>query len=170
MGRSHPVPGDRLLRLWLRLRPFPGGRRLFSRAVGWIAPYSGSIRPRVRELEPGRCVVEMADRRRVRNHLDSIHAGALLNLGELASGLATLTALPPDARGIVVSLRADYVKKARGRMRAECRTVVAPVPEPRDHRARAEIRDRAGDRVATVEATWRLAPREAASPGGRATG
>lgn len=158
MARAHPSPGARMLRLWDRVHRLPGGGRLFGRAVGWIAPYSGSIRPLVRELGPGRCVVEMADRRRVRNHLDSVHAVALLNLGELASGLATVAALPPGVRGIVVSLRAEYVKKARGRLRAECRTEVGPVTEPREHRARAEIRDPAGEVVASVEATWRLAP------------
>lgn len=158
MARSHPAPGDRILRWWRRLGPLPAGGRLFGRVVGWIAPYSGGIRPIVRELEPGRCVIEMADRRRVRNHLDSIHAVALLNLGELASGLATLAGLPPRVRGIVVSLAADYLKKARGRVRAECRTDVGPVEEAREHVARAEVRDTAGDLVATVEATWRLDP------------
>lgn len=156
MARSRAAPGESLLRLWRRLRPVPGGRWLFGRLLGRRAPYSGSIRPRVRELAPGRCAVELVDRRRVRNHLDSVHAVALLNLGELTSGLATLAALPPGARGIVVALRAEYAKKARGRLRATCDTEVGPVTGPRDHRARAEIRDAAGDLVATVEATWRL--------------
>lgn len=169
MARAHPAPGGRLLSLWRRLRAVPGGGAVFSRAVGWMAPYSASMRARVRELEPGWCRVELSDRRRVRNHLDSVHAVALVNLGELATGLATLTALPPGTRGIVVALAAEYGKKARGRLRAECRTEVPPVEAPGEHRARAEIRDAAGDLVATVESTWRLAP-PAAGGEGRASG
>lgn len=159
MSRSQPAPGARLRRIWRWLEPIPGGSRLFSRMVGWMAPYSGSVRPHVRELEPGRCVVELTDRRRVRNHLDSVHAVALTNLGELSTGLATLTALPVGVRGIVVKLETTYGKKARGRLRAECRTDVATPDEAAfEHVARAEIRDRDGGLVATVASTWRLSP------------
>jgi len=158
MARSQEAPGDRLLRTWRRLEPWPGGAALFSRLVGWMAPYSGSVGARVVELEPGHARARLRDRRRVRNHLDSVHAVALVNLGELVTGLATLTALPPGARGIVLGLEASYLKKARGELVAECRTRVAAVAEPRDHVAEAGILDAEGDRVAVVRATWRLAP------------
>lgn len=158
MGRSSEAPGDRLLGTWRRLEPWPGGRWLFSRMVGWMAPYSGSIGARVLALQPGRARAELRDRRRVRNHLDSVHAVALVNLGELVTGLATLTALPPGVRGIVLELEARYRKKARGRLTAECRTEVGRVEAPREHVAEAEIRDREGELVASVRATWRVAP------------
>lgn len=158
MPRSRASPGVRLLGLWRFLSGVPGGRWVFSRLVGRLAPYSGTVGARVLTLEAGRCVADLVDRRRLRNHLDSVHAVALVNLGELVTGLATLTALPPGARGIVVALEARYGKKARGRLRAECRTEVGPIDAPVEHRARAEIRDAAEDVVATVEAVWRLAP------------
>lgn len=159
-------PGARILRAWETLSGLPGGQWLFSRAVGWLAPYSGTTGAVVRALEPGRCRVELAERRRVRNHLDSIHAVALLNVGELATGLATLTALPPGARGIIVELGARYEKKARGVVRAVCRDAVptadgAPIAEldrSVRHRAVAEIRDREDDVVASVTALWRISP------------
>jgi len=125
-----------------------------------MVPYTGTIRPRVLELEPGRVKAEMADRRRVRNHLDSVHAIALANLGELVTGLATITALGDGGRGIAVHFEVDYRKKARGTMRAECETdLPGSLDEPLDHVARGIIRDEDGDVVAEVRATWRLAPR-----------
>lgn len=158
MSPSDASPGRRVLRMWELLRPVPAGRWLFSKALGWMVPYSGTVSPRVRCLAPGTCVAEIRDRRGVRNHLDSVHAVALANLGELVTGLSTLTALPPRVRGIAVELSVAYEKKARGRIRARCRTEVPPVDEQREHVARGQLVDRDGDVVARVEATWRLSP------------
>lgn len=151
--------GERILTLWRRLEPLPFGNRIFSFLLGRMVPYTGTIRPRVLKLEPGRVRAEMSDRRRVRNHLDSVHAIALANLGELVTGLATITALGDGGRGIAVRFEIDYRKKARGTLVAECETEVpAVVRESTDHVARGRIRDEGGDVVAEVRATWRLAP------------
>lgn len=148
-----------LLRLWRRLHRLPGGRWLFSRIVGLRTPYTATIRPRVTELAPGRATVVMRDRRRVRNPFRSVHAVALVNLGELASGLATLTAMPASARGIPTALHVTYEKKGRGTLTATSDlTVPEPPAEGVDHAASAEIRDTDGDVVARVEFTWRIAP------------
>lgn len=169
MSGSSAAPGGRILRAWRSLSGLPGGQWLFSRLVGWMAPYSGTTGAVVRGLEPGRCEVELAERRRVRNHLDSIHAVALVNVGELATGLATLTALPPGARGIIVELGATYEKKARGEVRAECRDAAPRGPDGRPieeletsvgHRAVARVRDREDDVVASVRALWRISPQQ----------
>lgn len=153
-------PGASLLVSWKRLHQLPGGAWLFSRLVNRLVPYTGSVSPRVRVLEPGHAIVTLRDRRAVRNHLQSIHAVALINLGELASGLAMLTALPEGQRGIVTALSADYSKKARGPLVAESRVPPgAALTEPVERDVEAEIRDASGDVVAIVRARWRISPR-----------
>ena len=149
----------RINRLWRHLSPLPGGRWLFSRMIGRIVPYTETIRATVIHLEPGHVRVQLADRRRVRNHLSSIHAIALVNLGEISSGLAVMAALPPGARGIVKGLSVDFIKKARGTLVAECRTTVPPLTDSIDHPVVATITDASGDEVARLHVIWRLSSR-----------
>ena len=158
MATSRPSPGDTIRAAWRRLAPLPGGRALFSRMLGFIAPYSGSIRPRVVALEPGYARVRMADRRAVRNHLDSVHAVALANLAELASGLAMLASLPPTARGIPIRIAVEYFKKARGTLEAECRCALPDVSADCEHEFLSSIHDAAGDEVARATVRWKLGP------------
>jgi uncharacterized protein (TIGR00369 family) len=148
--------GARLLAAWRRFAGTPGGKWLFSLLVGRMAPYTGTLGARVEELEPGRAVVTLQDRRRVRNHLRSIHAIALANLGELASGLATTAALPGGVRGIPTAIHINYVKKARGTLTATGSADVPDVTEPTSLEARADITDPAGDVVAVVRVQWQL--------------
>ena len=157
-----PAPGQRLRSLWGRLSPYPGGKWLFSRILGRMAPYSGTIGARVEQLEPGYAKVSLADRRRVRNHLDSIHAVALVNLAEQASGLAVLMGLPSDVRGILTGLTITYIKKARGRLVAECRCAIPAVTGSIDYEAVVTIRDSGEGVVAQAVARWRLGPAKAA--------
>lgn len=160
MRNSPAAPGASLLRTWARLGGSRGGRLLFSWMVGRRVPYSGTIGARVELLEAGHARVSLRDRRRVRNHLGSIHAVALTNLGELAGGLAALTGIPEGVRGIVLRLETEYLAKARGRLEAEARW--APEGELLDGEGRGEtwvrsvIRDADGREVARVAALWRL--------------
>jgi len=124
------------------------------------APYTGSIRAVVQALEPGRSTVMLRDRRSVRNHLRSVHAIALTNLGELSSGLAMLTLLPAGTRGIVVGLDVEFHKKARGLLTAEG-TAIAPsisrqVDGDVEALATAVISDVERDTVAEVRVRWRI--------------
>lgn len=151
--------GARVLTLWQRWSRWPGGRWLFSRLLTRMVPYTGTIRPRVLELVPGRARVALRDRRRVRNHLDSVHAVALVNLGEVTAGLAMLTALPEGHRGIVTRLSAEYLKKARGRLIAVSDVDLPPIGDATEVEVVARIEDGAGDVVARVTARWLIRPR-----------
>ena len=144
-----------ILTWWDRLSPLPAGRKIFSLGLGWMAPYSSSIGALVEEIKPGYARVSLKDRRRVRNHLHSIHAIALLNLGEIATGLALLSTISANMRGIVLSINADYLKKARGKLTA---TAEFQLPELLADNTpcavEAQLKDQTGETVTLVRVTW----------------
>ena len=160
MSKSLDAPGASVARWWERLSKLPGGKRMFSAVIGRTAPYTGSIGARVEELRPGYARWTLRDRRALRNHLNSIHAVALVNLAEVTSGTAMLMSLPAGTRGIVTSLTTTYMKKARGRLTAECRCDLPEVVSETSFDVHAEIRDEAGDVVARATVTWLLSRRD----------
>ena len=151
--------GTSLRRAWERLSPLPGGKRIFDRLLGLLNPYTGSIAHRFLELGPGHARVALPDRRAVRNHVNSVHAIALANLGEMSTGLALMAGLPEDARAIITQLNVEYLKKARGTITAECRCTPPAGNERREVEVSSEMRDERGEVVARARARWLVGPR-----------
>ena len=151
-------PGPMIRSMWARLSAIPGGKLLFSKAIGKAAPYTGTIGLEVLDVEPGYARLQMKDRKKVRNHLNSIHAVALMNLAEATTGLAMSAGLPDGARGILKGLQMEYLKKARGLLTSECRIEVIESTERRELEIQGEICNRSGEVVARAVATWVVGP------------
>jgi len=146
--------------IYNKLKNIPGGKFIFSKLIGMAAPYSGTINAKIVHLSNGYAHVNMADRRKFRNHLNSIHAIALMNLAELTSGLSLLYTLPVDARGIVKGLSIKYFKKARGNLKCECYCNPPEISERKEYIIIAKIFDKHTDLVAQANACWLIAPKK----------
>eukprot|EP00053_Salpingoeca_punica_P003777 m.45102 g.45102 ORF g.45102 m.45102 type:complete len:227 (+) comp12405_c0_seq1:48-728(+) len=160
-----------LSNIWQACNQLPVvGSTVFSAVIAWQAPYSGSIEATVSECAPGTCQAQMCDRPWLRNPFNSIHALALANLGELASGMAVMFALEDlgkrtnlKTRAIVIGISTEYVKKARGTITARS-TVSIPSTVGEHHMlAVSELRNSEGLLVATFTAKWTLEISERAS-------
>lgn len=146
-----------------RVSVLPGGNRVFSRAVGLMAPYTGSVGAQILDLRQDFCRAQLRDRWGVRNHLTSVHAVALANLAEMTGNVALAYSMPDDARFIVAGMDIEYLKKARGTI-----TAVADQPMPRTNERReypvvVEMRDRVGDLVARATLRTLVGPKKSAS-------
>jgi acyl-coenzyme A thioesterase PaaI-like protein len=119
-----------LLSLYRKITRWPAGHWLFSRAVCLKAPYFATIAPRFVALEPGRCEVRIRDRRRVHNHIGTVHAIALCNLAELAAGVMIDASLPASMRWIPKGMTVEYLKKATGTMHGVATPDIALVESP----------------------------------------
>jgi acyl-coenzyme A thioesterase PaaI-like protein len=101
-----------VLSLWNTLNRLPRGDRLFSVAFARKAPYFASVRPRFTVLEPNRVELVVPDRRRVHNHLGTVHAIALCNGLEAAMGALAEATIPADKRWIPKGMTVAYTAKA----------------------------------------------------------
>ena len=106
------------LAIYNRLTKLPLGQLLFSKAICLSAPYFSSIKPRINQLKPGLCQVHMKKRRRVQNHLKTVHAIAMCNMAELSAGLMTEVSVPKGARWIPAGMEVQYLKKAKTHLTA----------------------------------------------------
>ncbi|MBP7736222.1 MAG: DUF4442 domain-containing protein [Spirochaetes bacterium] len=142
----------RTLRVYQKMSRFPLGKRLYSRMVGFYAPYTSTIGAHVEELRPGYCALIVKDRRKVRNHLRTVHAAALCNLCETTMGLLADVTIPPRLRWIPAEMDIQYLKKARGALRAEG-SLGTEGPYPDKIPITVEVTDRGGDAVARAVIT-----------------
>lgn len=149
------------LSIWRRIGGTRLGRFVFSVAVAFKAPYFLTIRPHVRELEPGRSVVTAKKRWRVHNHIGTFHAIALCNLAEVAMGLVAEATVPRSHRWIPKGIEAEYLMRAETSLSAEA--ILDPIPtfgdEKFDVDVLVSIRDTGGQIVATARIPIRIAPR-----------
>ncbi|XQA70738.1 hotdog fold domain-containing protein [Xanthomonas sacchari] len=154
-----------LLSIYRRMQRWPAGSWLFARAVCFKAPYFASIAPRITVLQPGRCEARIAHRRRVSNHIGTVHAIALCNLAELAGGLMVDASLPPSMRWIPKGMQVEYRSKALGPMHAVATPDVAIVAAGRgyDLPVSVEIRDTRGQVVCVARIAMWVSPRAPAT-------
>jgi acyl-coenzyme A thioesterase PaaI-like protein len=101
-----------LLTLWKSLDRLPGGDRLFSFAFSRKAPYFATVKPRFTVIEPNRAELVIPKRRRVHNHLGTVHAIALCNGLEAAMGALAEATIPAGKRWIPKGMTVAYTAKA----------------------------------------------------------
>lgn len=149
------------LSLFRKLGRSSAGRWLYSRLICWRAPYFGSISPSVDLLEAGRCVVRIRQRRRVQNHIGTVHAIALCNMAEMAGGLATDATIPAGMRWIPKGMSVRYLKRASGVMTATALVpAIADPAQAQDLHAIIEVRDTQDEVVFDADITMWVSPRK----------
>ena len=103
---------SQVLTMWEKVSPLPQGKRIFSILFARKAPYFATIRPRFTEIRPHRAELVIPKRRRVHNHLGTVHAIALCNGLEAAMGALAEATIPADKRWIPKGMEVGYTAKA----------------------------------------------------------
>ena len=145
-----------------RLAGSAPGRWLFGKMLAWRMPFAGTIAPDMLVLEPGRCVAKMRDRRRVHNHIGTIHAIACCNLAETVAGVGTEVSTPKEMRWIPKSMFVRYVRKAVGTLTGTATIPPIVVGPAHDIVVPVSVTNEAGESVLEAEITMYVSPRKAA--------
>jgi acyl-coenzyme A thioesterase PaaI-like protein len=103
---------SQVLTMWQKASALPQGARVFSLLFAQKAPYFASVRPRFTVLEPHRAELVIPKRRRVHNHLKTVHAIALCNGLEAAMGALAEATVPGNRRWIPKGMEVAYTAKA----------------------------------------------------------
>lgn len=92
--------------------------RAVSLIFGNVVPFVGTSGLRYEELTHNRVVVSVRNRRKVQNHIKSVHAAAMALLAETASGFVVGMNLPDDRIPLIKTLHVDYTRRSSGDLRA----------------------------------------------------
>lgn len=149
----------KVLELYRKFARFPMGKWLFSKLVCFRAPYFASIDSRFLELEAGSALVAIKNRRRVRNHIGTVHAIAICNLCELAAGTMTEASMPKGMRWIPKGMTVEYLAPARTDLRATASIPGPVVPgDAFELPVTTEVRDKQGTVVVRAVITMWISP------------
>lgn len=113
--------GNRLSRLVHKLDGLPVGLRRFfiTYLFGGTVHFVRTAGLHFEALTEDRAVVVVRNRRRVQNHIGTVHASAMGLLGETATGAVVGMNVPDDRVPVLKGMRMDYLKRAQGALRAE---------------------------------------------------
>ncbi len=86
-----------------------------------LSPFNAHLGAKMLEWNDNACRILVKRRRGVRNHVKSIHAGALFTLGETCAGLVIIRNFPfAKFRPLMSDVSANFSKQARGDVVGEC--------------------------------------------------
>ncbi|QSP95375.1 DUF4442 domain-containing protein [Marinobacter salinisoli] len=138
--------------------------RALTLFFGRVVPFTGTAGMRIESLDEERCVISIANKRRVQNHIGGVHAVASLLLAESATGFLVGLNVPDDKIPVIKTVHAEYTRRAKGDM-----TVEATLTAEQRERIRTEekgdvsvpviIRDGEGKEPIEIEMIWAWTPK-----------
>jgi len=92
--------------------------KALSTFFGKMVKYTGTTGSIVEELTENRAVITLKNKKRVQNHIGSVHAVASILIAESVTGYLIGMNVPDSSVPVIKTIKADYVKRAKGDMKA----------------------------------------------------
>ncbi len=140
-------------RIYRAMKRIPYGTQAFSKLICFKAPYFGTISPHITHLHANQVVIEFKKRRRVLNHIKTVHAIACCNAAELAAGMLMMAGLPRHLRWIPKHMEVSYLRLATTNLTATVILMDWNEVEPGDLKVNVDVVDEEGVSVVDVVIT-----------------
>ncbi len=103
---------NKTLATYHKLEKLPFGKKIFSIMIARIAPYFATIDPKISALAPNQCTCIIKRKKKVFNHIKTVHVIAICNGLEMAMGVMAEASIPKNLRWIPKGMTVDYTAKA----------------------------------------------------------
>ena len=159
-------PVNKLARIVDNLSKLPAGMDMaaISFAVGKLVKFAGTSGVEFVTLTSSTVHVRVRNRKKVQNHIGSVHAAAMALLAETATGIVVGMNVPDDRIPVIKTLKVDYLKRAKGDMEA----IATLTPEDIERIRTTEkgdivvpvtVTDAEGKEPIACEMTWAWVPK-----------
>lgn len=161
---------NRLSKVVVSLRKWPKSWRSFilNFILRRTVKFVGTAKLSAEVLDFNRSVFVLENKKRVQNHIGTIHAAAMALLAETATGLIVGMNIPDDKVPVIKSLKVNYLKRAVGTMRAEARLepeqiALMRTEEKGEVLVAVKVTDEEGKQPIECEMLWAWTPKRRSS-------
>lgn len=157
---------NRLNKVMNNIARLPKGWQPFvrSKLIGKIIPFAGTAGCSIQTLTNNECVVVLKNRKKVGNHIGTLHAAAMALVAESATGFVTGMNVP-DSRVVVIrSMELTYLKRTNGDLTAKATLSDEDVrrlttEEKGDITVPVKMTDEDGNETVTAKMVWAWVPK-----------
>jgi len=147
----------------------PGvANQVTMKILGLVSPFNSHLKAKLAVWEKTKVKINLKCHRGVRNHVGSIHAGALFTLGETCAGLLIIKNFNfKNHRPLMSEVEVKYDKQARGPIYGICEIPKKNIDEAKETLKKNEvpfipmktlIYNDKDELIATVKTKWQVKP------------
>nr|WP_197473143.1 DUF4442 domain-containing protein [Oleiphilus sp. HI0123] len=136
-----------------------------STFFGKMVKFTGTAGITIEELSCERAVITLKNKKSVQNHIGSVHAVASILIAESATGYLIGMNVPDSAVPVIKTIKADYVKRAKGDMKAVAtlsKKQIADIQklEKGETTVKVSVTDAEGKEPILMEMVWAWTPKK----------
>jgi uncharacterized protein (TIGR00369 family) len=136
-----------------------------SNFFGKMVKFTGTAGVTVESLTEDKAVITLKNKKRVQNHIGSVHAVASVLIAESATGYLIGMNVPDTSVPVIKTIKADYTKRAKGDMKAVATLTKKQISEIQslekgETTVKVTVTDAENKEPITMEMVWAWTPKK----------